>query len=62
MTKDEFTKLFNYMQEMRSEMNERFAEVDTRFDEVQSQFDGLTKLITDYHQEMMMLSHKVDRY
>ncbi len=61
MSQDEFTKLFKYMQEFRKEVNERFEHVDKRFDHVQGQIDGLTKLITDYNQEMLMLAHKVDR-
>jgi hypothetical protein len=61
MSQDEFTKLFKYMEGFRKEVNEKFEHVDTRFDGVSSQIDGLAKLITDYHQEMLMLAHKVDR-
>lgn len=63
MSQDEFTKLFKYVQEMRTEMNVRFDETASKkqFDQVMNSIDGLSKLITDYHQEMMMLAHKVDR-
>ena len=59
MSHDEFTKLFKYMETMRSEMNQRFDNVDKRFNDVQ--VDGLAKLIMDYNQEMLMIAHKVDR-
>ena len=36
-------------------------ELSKKFDEVLKSLDGLAKLITDYHQEMLMLAHKVDR-
>lgn len=61
MSKDEFAKLFNYMEK-------RFDAVDKRFDEaakdradIRSAIAELGVLIRDYHQEMLMLAHKVDR-
>ena len=61
MSEDEFTKLFKYMEEFRKEVTGEFKVVDEKFDAVHSKLDGLAKLITDYHQEMLMLAHKVDR-
>ncbi|MEI6237614.1 MAG: hypothetical protein WCP03_03380 [Candidatus Saccharibacteria bacterium] len=61
MSQDEYTKLFVYMQNEFKNIGKRFDRVDKRFDVAQSQMDGLIKLITDYNQEMLMLSHKVDR-
>jgi hypothetical protein len=63
MSKDEFTKLFNYVQDMRREMNERFEETASKkqVDDVISTLDGLAKQILDQNQEHLMLSHKVDR-
>lgn len=61
MTQDEFTKLYNYMQAEFKKVNGRFDEVATSFNEVYSRIDGLTKIIADYNQEMLMLAHKVDR-
>ena len=63
MSQDEFTKLFKYVQEMREEMNARFDETASKkqVDKLTGTVDGLTKLLIDYHQEVMMLSHKVDR-
>jgi hypothetical protein len=63
MSKDEFTKLFNYVQDMRREMNERFEETASKkqVDGVISTLDGLAKQILEQNQEHLMLSHKVDR-
>lgn len=61
MTNDEFTKLFRYIEEFRKEVTTSFEHVNARFDEVNKSFDQQAKLITDYHQEMLMLAHKVDR-
>lgn len=61
MAQDEFTKLFKYMQEMRSEMNSRFDSHDVRFDDLTAAVAELGGQLKDYHQEMLMLAHKVDR-
>ena len=61
MSEDEFTKLYKYMQKEFDKVNKKLEEHDVRFDNVMSSIDGLTKLVTDYHQEMLMLAHKVDR-
>ena len=61
MAKDEFTKLFKYMESFRKDVDKRFEQVDKRFDDVQTQINGLAKLITEYHQEMIFLTRKVDR-
>ena len=49
-------------------MEQRFDSVDKRFDEqdkkisdIYDAIDGLAKLITEYHQEMVMLTRQVDR-
>lgn len=61
MSQDEFTKLFKYMEEMRSEMNERFEQAAKERDEIRGSIVDLGIQIKDYHQEMLMLAHKVDR-
>lgn len=56
-------KLFKYVEGMRSEMNERFDNTATKkqVDNLIKTVDGLSKMITEYHQEMLMLARKVDR-
>lgn len=63
MSQDEFTKLFKYVQEMRADMNRRFDGTASKkqVDDLSKTVDGLVKLITDYNQEMLMITHKVDR-
>lgn len=61
MSQDEFTKLFKYMQEMREEMNVRFEEATDDRADIRSAIAELAGQIKDYHQEMLMLAHKVDR-
>ncbi len=61
MSKEEFTKLFRYIEEFRKEVSSHFTDVDKHFNTVDTRFDQQTKLITDYHQEVLALSHKVDR-
>lgn len=60
MSQDEFTKLFRYIEEMRTEMSGRFDTHDTRFDDLTAAVAELGGQIKDYHQEMLMLAHKVD--
>ena len=61
MNQDEFTKLFKYMQDMREEINGRFTTHDKRFDDVTAAVAELGGQLRDYHQELLMMAHKVDR-
>ena len=61
MSQDEFTKLFKYVEEMRTEMREGFTEAAKDRADIRGAIGELAGLIKDYHQEMIMLAHKVDR-
>ncbi len=63
MAEDEFTKLFKYMQEFRKEVNEKFEKTATKesVEVLTNIVDAYAKKADDYFQEMVMLSHKVDR-
>lgn len=61
MSQDEFTKLFKYMQEMRLEMNDRFEVQDKKIDNLTGAVAVLAAQIREYHQEMIFLTHKVER-
>ena len=63
MSQDEFTKLFKYMGKRFGDMDKRFDETATKdqVDKLTNTIDGLVKQLADYHQEMLMLAHKVDR-
>lgn len=61
MSRDEFTKLFKYMQEMRSEMSAHFEESTVQHTDIRGAIADLGGQIRDYNQEMLMLARKVDR-
>ena len=63
MSHDEFAKLFTYMQDEFKLIHEKFEAVATKkqVDDLTNTVDGLAGLIRDYQQEMLMISHKVDR-
>jgi len=61
MSQDEFTKLFKYMQEMREDMNRQFDDTNTRIASYAGAVDSFAKQSETYMQEMLALSHKVDR-
>ncbi len=65
MKDDEFTKLFKYVQQefttLRTDMNGRFDGVDKRIDNLTGAVDAFAKQSESYMQEMLALSHKVDR-
>ncbi|MCE7936985.1 hypothetical protein DYH10_04345 [Candidatus Saccharibacteria bacterium CPR2] len=61
MSKDEFTKLFKYVERRFNEMDRRFDEQNEKIDDIRAGVAELAGQIRDYHQEMIMLAHKVDR-
>lgn len=61
MSADEFTKLFKYMQGEFQVMRERFDGVDRHFDTLTSAVDAYAKQSGTNMQEMLALSHKVNR-
>ncbi len=61
MSQDEFTKLFKYIEEMRSEINSRFDAQDAKITDLRSAVAELAASLKDYHEEMLLLAHKVDR-
>ena len=63
MAEDEFMKLFKYMQTEFKKVNDRLDNTATK-DSVElltQAVDAYAKKADDYFQEMVMLSHKVDR-
>ncbi|MES2971551.1 MAG: hypothetical protein V4702_04470 [Patescibacteria group bacterium] len=61
MAQDGFTKLFKYIED-------RFDKVDVKFDKQNKKIDDLSAAVgelgaqlREYHQEMVFLTHKVDR-
>lgn len=61
MVDDEFTKLFKYIQGEFKKINERFDATDMRIDRLRNAVDAYAKQTETYMEEMLALSHKVDR-
>lgn len=61
MSEDEFTKLFKYMQKEFAAVNSRFDNTNARIDSLTNAVDAYAKQSETYMQEMLALSHKVDR-
>lgn len=63
MSQDEFTKLFKYMQKEFDKINSRLEQTATKkeLDTLTNAVDAYAKQADTYMQEMLALSHKVDR-
>ena len=63
MSQDEFTKLFTYMQKEFKSINERLDNTASKQDlnRLVDVVDAYAKQADTYMQEMLALSHKVDR-
>jgi len=65
----DFSELIQYLDKKFTYIDRRFDDVDRRFDEMKKDFndlqtsvDAYAKKADTYFQEMVMLSHKVDRH
>lgn len=61
MSHDEFTLLFKFMSEKFSAIDDRFDAMSQRFDSLSNLVDSYAKKSETYHQEMLVLNHRVDR-
>jgi hypothetical protein len=63
MSKDEFTKLFKYMEKRFDDVDKRLEQTVTKseFNKLINTVDGYAKRVVDLAQEHLMLGHKVDR-
>ena len=61
MNKDEFDKMFDYMRGRFDDMDKRFDKQDEKIADLTIAIADLGAQLRDYHQEMLALSHKVDR-
>jgi uncharacterized coiled-coil DUF342 family protein len=60
MNKD-FSELIKYLDEKFRRIDEKFDETKKDFVDLQTSVDSYAKKADTYFQEMVMLSHKVDR-
>jgi hypothetical protein len=63
MSNDEFTKLFRYIEEFRSEMNEKLDSKASNEDmqKVLSMLDTMSKRQEVTEDEMLVMGHQLDR-
>jgi len=60
--KEDYTELFKYLNEQFTRVDQHFGEIQENFSNLQSSVDAYAKKADSYFQEMLMLSHKVDRH
>jgi len=60
--KEDFLELVEYLDIKFSETNERLSNLEEDFKVLQTSVDAYAKKADTYFQEMVMLSHKVDRH
>lgn len=61
MNDDQFTKLFKYIEDFRSEVKEEFAENKKEHADVRGAIGELSAQVRDYHNEMTVSSHQMDK-
>ena len=61
MDKD-YSELIEYLDQKFTSIDNRFDEMKADFNNLQSAVDAYAKKADAYFQEMVMLSHKVDRH
>ena len=61
MSEDQFTKLFKYVQAFRADADKRFDEVHNELTDIRGAIAELSAQVRDYHHEMVVLSHQVDK-
>jgi len=61
MSDGQFTKLFKYIEKRFDGVDKHFEQVHDEVADLKGAVGELAGQIRDYHQEMIMLTHKVDR-
>jgi uncharacterized coiled-coil DUF342 family protein len=61
MSDDQFTKLFNYVEEFRKDVNKRFEEAKDNRADIRGAIAELSAQVRDYHNEMMFMSRQLDK-
>jgi uncharacterized coiled-coil DUF342 family protein len=61
MSDDQFTKLFKYIEEFRADVDKKFEEASTDRADIRGAIGELSAQVRDYHNEMTVVSHQIDR-
>jgi uncharacterized coiled-coil DUF342 family protein len=61
MSEDQFTKLFKYMEGFRKDVNKRFEEAAADRADIRGAIAELSAQVRDYHNEIKLMSHQMDK-
>ncbi len=61
MNDDQFTKLFNYIEDFRSDVNKKFEDATKDRADIRGAIGELSAQVRDYHNEMTFSSHQLDK-
>ena len=61
MSDDQFTKLFKYIEEFRTDVNKKLAEASTDRADIRGAIGELSAQVRDYHNEATVVSHQIDK-
>ena len=61
MSDDQFTKLFKYIEEFRTDVNKRFNDAKEDRADIRGAIAELSAQVRDYHNEMKFMSHQMDK-
>ncbi len=61
MGEDQFAKLFKYIEEFRAGVDKKFEEARQDRADIRGAIAELSAQVRDYHHEMIMLNHTVDK-
>jgi|WetSurMetagenome_2_1015567.scaffolds.fasta_scaffold960346_2 hypothetical protein len=62
MSQDEFTRLFQYMQQKFDAIDNQFEQVNNKVNRLTNTVDAYAKKVDDYSLETAMLSHRANRH
>jgi uncharacterized coiled-coil DUF342 family protein len=61
MSEDQFTKLYKYIEEFRTDVGKRFEEAASDRADIRGAIAELSAQVRDYHNEMKFMSHQIDK-
>ena len=61
MSEDQFAKLFKYVEDFRSDVDKKFEEAKLDRADIRGAIAELSAQVRDYHREMKLMSHQLDK-
>lgn len=61
MSDDQFTKLFKYVEKRFDDMNKKFEEASADRADIRGAIGELSAQVRNYHNEMIITSHQMDK-